>query len=76
MKPTVGRIVHYRQPDNEPAVNGTKVHAAIVTRVWSDSVVNLQVFFDSGPVEPVTSVEVERPEEEGAGRRWFWPPRE
>jgi len=36
--------------------NGTRFHPAIVTRIWSDTCVNLQIFFDAGKVEVKTSV--------------------
>ena len=45
MKPSVGSVVHFLQ---------NRVHyAAIITKVWSDTCVNLQVFpngSDDGPV--------------------------
>jgi hypothetical protein len=44
-KPTVGAIVHYFTGDREHA-GGQLYHAAIITRVHTDDVVNLRVFFD------------------------------
>lgn len=42
MKPSIGRIVHFVQ---------NKVHyAAIITKVWSDSTVNLHVFENKSDV--------------------------
>ena len=51
MKPTIGRIVHYVQ--NKPAGYGEGVvHLpAIVTAVWGDTCVNLQVFTDGSNSE-------------------------
>jgi hypothetical protein len=43
-KPSLGRIVLFR---SEPA-NGVNEHPAIITRVWSDTCVNLTVFLDAG----------------------------
>ena len=74
MKPSIGRTVIYRQGDNEKPVNGTRRHPAVITSVLSDTSVNLQVFFDAGPVSAVTSV----PHESVAGPEafsWTWPTR-
>lgn len=76
-KPTVGRIVHYVPGGNDPPHNGAEVLPAIITRVWSDTCVNLRVFndglWDSGGqgndfwVSSAMS---------GTGmREWTWPPR-
>lgn len=89
MKPTIGRIVHFVQ--FKPVAFGDKqfVHLpAIVTAVWGDTCVNLQVFTDGFNSEPelgenlsptaikwVTSVTLD----EGASpaaRTWHWPERE
>ena len=93
-KPSVGRIVIYRQGDFEgavhglhhptsdahPGTNGTRNHPAIITRVWTDTCVNLHVFFDAYPSETRCSVTMlpEMPEgvENVSGNAgWFWPPR-
>lgn len=42
MKPTIGRIVHYRANGKWEAANGAETHPAIVTRVWSETCVNLE----------------------------------
>lgn len=55
-KPFVGEVVIYVQAEEAKPVNGTREHPAIVTRVWSDGVVNLQVMYDNGPVCPACSV--------------------
>src|SRR5262245_20177326 len=39
MTPTIGRLVQFR-------VSETEVRPALVVRVWSDEMVNLQVFLD------------------------------
>lgn len=49
MKPSLGRIVHVFA---DPAVNnGGDTAPAMITRVWSDQVVNVRVFRD-GPPDP------------------------
>lgn len=68
MKPSIGRIVHY--------VHNTVHFAAIVTRVWTDTCVNLQVFNngDSNGYEEVfikTSVVIDPKGE--ADYSWHWP---
>lgn len=71
-KPSVGRIVHYYPSENEPhlfAEVGEPV-AAIITRVWTDECVNLQLFTNSGRTPHLTS----RCRGEGDGE-WRWPPR-
>lgn len=72
-KPSIGRIVIFRT--SAEAVHDC-AHPAVITRVWSDDCVNLEVFGDAaGPEgEPQgrfpTSVLL------GTGRRsWSWPPR-
>lgn len=77
--PTVGRIVHFytgflaEQSNN----NGSGPYAAIITRVWGDSMVNLTVFPDcGGELQHFTSVTNYLPEGVDAmqGRAWVWPP--
>lgn len=75
-EPSIGRIVHYRQPEHEQPVNGQRVHPAIVTTVFGPEMVNLTVFFDARAPEPRTSVaqgNVAQPAD-GAGV-WDWPAR-
>lgn len=72
MKPTVGRIVHYRVSAHLQAASAGEVRAAIVTRVWSDTCVNLSVFWDASDSatlpQHVTSVV------QGSGEgHWDWP---
>ena len=58
-RPSVGRIVHYRN---------TQDQAAIITAVWTDDLVNLTVFEPSGSVTPRGSVSLG----DTAGT-WHWP---
>jgi hypothetical protein len=55
-KPTIGRIVEYVQGDFEGPTNGSSVHPAMITRVWSDLCVNLTVFFDGEGADVRSSV--------------------
>lgn len=52
MKPTIGRIVHVHGRNH----NGSTVHPAIVTRVWSDDVINVLLCPDACAPYPLTSV--------------------
>lgn len=71
-RPCVGMPVVYIQPDKENAHNGHSDHPAVVTRVWSDTCVNLKVFFDGGPCEDRTSVNLMTNPERGNGG-WAYP---
>ena len=88
MKPTIGRIVHYVQ--EKPAAyqpkDGPKlmVHLpAIITAVWGDTCVNLQVFTDGtnsddqnmAAVKWITSSTLDA-NETPQPRTWHWPERE
>lgn len=92
-KAVIGRIVHYYQGDYEAphhfnevdkaawtGTNGTRFHPAIITHVWSDDCVNLQVFFDAQGVVVKTSM-TRLPDEvfaEGlhcTNSGWRWPER-
>lgn len=83
-KPSIGRIVTYYQGDGEAGpsggVNGTREHPAVITRVWSDSCVNLIVLFDASAPDPRTSA-CELPDSVFAdgvhctNSGWFWPKR-
>ena len=81
MKPTVGRIVIFRETVWQgEGTNGTRDHPAIVTRVWSDTCVNLHVFFDASSSWSKSSV-TQMPElpdgvanTSGVGG-WRWPDR-
>lgn len=66
MKPSVGRIVLFSEGGTEAP--------AIVTRVWSDSCVNLQPFpVDRFPGEHTSVCFAEQPS--SVGSSWRWPPR-
>lgn len=60
-----------------PGTNGTRVHPALITRVWSDTCVNLHVFFDATPSVIKTSVTlIETPDDtHNPNAGWCWPPR-
>lgn len=67
-KPSIGRIVHFRK-------GSAAAQAAIITRVHSDTCVDVAVFTSSDPaVVTRTSAELVDPNE-GAAVGWFWPPR-
>lgn len=78
--PTVGRIVHYVLPDQH--VRGT-IRPAMIVRVWSATMVNLQVFTDGtndrldagSTVAPVWRTSVSE-DPEGKPGTWHWPERE
>jgi len=80
--PSVGRIVHVLGGPVER--NGADRAPAIITRVWSDTLVNVTAFPDADAPMRVTSIQV-FPDEEAA-RAWcaenpnrsgaaFWPAR-
>lgn len=80
-KPSVGRIVLV---GHDPAYNnGSEIAPAIITRVWSDSCINVRVLHDNvtGTTEQRSSVTyvatVEELEGDEINRqyRWTWPPR-
>lgn len=77
MTPSVGRIVHVTGPRAES--NGATVAPAIITRVWSDGMVNVTAFPDSSAPITLTSVNLYADEEAagpaGSTHRAFWPPR-
>lgn len=84
MKPTIGRIVHFVQ--KKPSMYGEGfIHLpAIITAVWSDTCVNLQVFTDGSNSEEdgtnfphikwVTSPSLDE-SETPQPRTWHWPER-
>ena len=73
MKPTKGRIVLVTTPDL--AINGQKEHAAIITQVWSDTMVNTMLMPGAGDPVPQGSVEFADPPS-AVFRSWRWPPRD
>lgn len=77
MKPSLGRIVlTLVAPETN---NGADVAPAIITRVWSDTCVNIRTLNDSMNSEWKTSVYLEADEEaaraRGGLRVAYWPPR-
>lgn len=76
MKPSIGRIVHFVVDYG----NEGKIAPAIITQVWSDTCVNLRVFYDgtnhapSGTEEWKTSCAYDEREKPDP-RTWHWPPR-
>lgn len=73
--PAIGRIVLYTpmQADRDGRGDG-EVWPAVITRVWSPDVVNLQVLADAGPAFAVTSVHRDW-NLQGLPRSWRWPAR-
>lgn len=85
-KPSVGRIVLVPADALGVPANGADAVPAIITRVWSDTMVNLQVFVDAGAVIAKTSARLyDTAEDAAAGApsaeqafaqlRCYWPPR-
>ncbi len=82
MKPTIGRIVHYVQKKRAGYGEGVVHLPAIVTAVWGETCVNLQVFTDgtnsddqhTSPVKWITSATLDQSATED--RSWHWPERE
>ena len=77
MKPTIGRIVHFVNKFGK----GKEVFPAIITNVWSDTCVNLSVFYDGAnhgvpmsqtPFESSVSFD-DKPDPDQ--RTWHWPPK-
>ena len=73
-KPSLGRVVLIPA---DPAVNnGADVAPAIITRVWSDEIVNVRVLLDSDAVQWRTSVKyVDSFDGIEHTHCWMWPPR-
>lgn len=85
-KPSVGRIVLVPVDALGVPANGADEVPAIITRVWSDTMVNLQVFIDAGTVIAKTSARLYGTAEDAAAGapsaehafaqlRCYWPPR-
>lgn len=73
-KPSLGRIVlTFLTPEEN---NGSEVAPALITRVWSDDMVNVTVFPDAeyGPVRR-TSVRLVDSQPSESGPACWWPPR-
>lgn len=67
MKPSIGRIVWFHGFHS----NGIDEHPAIITRVWTDTCVNLTVFPDCGA--PVVQTSVVEDEAGLQQTGWRWP---
>ncbi len=74
MTPTIGRIVLFKSTDPDEMGNGAEEVPAIITRVWSDKCVNLQVMRDNEHPIAVTSCVLED-DQGGCSQTWRWPPR-
>jgi hypothetical protein len=78
MKPTIGRIVHYKLTDDEisnlDGIHNNKMSLlpAIITTVWSDTCINVQVFVD-GHKGSFWKTSINEGSEAGS---WSWPTRE
>lgn len=77
MTPTIGRIVLFSSNDPEHLGNQAKEAPAIITRVWSDTCVNLTVFRDADSPLSMTSVCLYEGDFAASGQSiaWRWPPR-
>lgn len=76
IKPTVGRVVWYT-PSNDQRIKGEpddQVCAAIITYVWSDTMVNLMVMTPNGAPYGVTSVDLVHDGAKSGGRWCTWMP--
>lgn len=73
-KPSVGRIVLVPM---EPSLNnGADVAPAIITRVWSETCVNVRVLRDGHETDWKTSLALfDTAEEASVGHACYWPPR-
>ena len=75
MKPSLARMV---LAVVDPALNnGADVAPAVITRVWSDELVNVRVLLDSEAVLWKTSVSLCADEDtaRAKGHAVYWPPR-
>lgn len=80
MKPSIGRIVHFVQRKPSGYGEGVVHLPAIITSVWGDTCVNLQVFTDGTnsddqnmhPVKWITSITLDA-SEEPQELTWHWP---
>lgn len=69
--PSVGRIVLFHALES----NGATEHSAIITRVWSNTCVNLLVFPDNGTPIAKTSACFDEAVPATLTCGWRWPPR-
>lgn len=77
-QPSIGRVVLVAA---DPAMNnGADVAPAVITRVWSDTVINVRVLLDSeNPPQWRTSLThtdtLDGLDDAVRRARWMWPPR-
>lgn len=74
VQPTVGRIVHYTPDPTIGMFKGHDVCAAIITRVKSDTTVDLTVFA-AGHMDNTCLNDVELRDDKKVKNVWSWPPR-
>lgn len=77
-QPSIGRIVHV--PMDPATNNGADVAPAVITRVWNDTCVNVQILADAPGTayrSSLTHVESFDGLDNAPDRlyRWTWPPR-
>lgn len=74
-KPSIGRIVHVIA--DRAKNNGSDVAAAVITRVWNDTMINVKVLTDGDKDYWQTSINLydERPQDDSIVRAAWWPPR-
>ena len=73
-KPQLGEIVIHRSQIDGCKFNGSKDHPAIVTRVWSQTGVNLKVLPDCGaPYDQTSQLKIDPANEAEHG--WYYPAR-
>lgn len=70
--PAIGDRVVVVYADHEREINGTRRHPAVVTRVWSPTVLNLRAITDGAGIDWLPSVPHASLADAGA-RRWHWP---
>ena len=70
--PTIGRMVLFHASGEQSPSDCTD-HPAVITRVFSETCVNLMTFPDCG--SPTVRTSVPLLEEPGETYRWSWPPR-
>ena len=71
MKPSLGRIVIFKGFTSQ---SGIKEHAAIITRVWSDELVNITAFIDGMSPMNFSSIKLHS-EPHHDSYTWAWPER-
>jgi len=73
IKPTPGRVVWFHPPvDGQMALNGSEPCAALITYVWSDTMVNLVAFDHNGVPHSRTSVLCSDDGEAPGNASWWW----